>query len=284
MNPCSAEEFATQLRQFITGYFAGRLAPGQRWGFKEILYNAPAVLVALARLFPQGRFIFVKRDRLEVTRSKVHAFVKESNWERFPPAEQTRRIRRMLGEIDTQYRGYDEFLEKRPAAGLIVEYERLVSAPQEVTREMLAHLGLDEGRYDWSLAQQVMQRNVAATPPDEMLMLLVREIATLMADGTGMTDAPRRASVSGFAVIVSGARSAICTPRCASAFAPRTSSSCSTKRSSTSASRRSSTRWLSIVQRSRRARCSPIIRASAGCAATIFTTRCARRSRPTTTG
>ncbi|MBK7168682.1 MAG: sulfotransferase [Gammaproteobacteria bacterium] len=181
VNPCSAEEFATQLRQFISGYFAGRLAPGQRWGFKEILYNAPAVLVALARLFPQGRFIFVKRDRLEVTRSKVHAFVKESNWERFPPAEQTRRIRRMLGEIDTQYRAYDEFLEKRPAAGLIVEYERLVSAPREVTASMLAHLGLDEGSYDWSLAQQVMQRNVAATPPDAMLTLLVREIATLMA-------------------------------------------------------------------------------------------------------
>ena len=183
VNPCSAEEFGVQLRHFITDYFAGRLAPGQRWGFKEILYHAPAVLVALARLFPEGRFVFVKRDRLEVTRSKVHAFVKESNWARLPPAEQTRRIRRMLGEIDAQYRGYDEFLKKRPAAGLVVEYERLIAAPKDVTSELLAHLDLDDGRYDWHLAQQVMQSNIAATPPDEKLMAQIREIASLMQSG-----------------------------------------------------------------------------------------------------
>ncbi|MBP8926979.1 MAG: sulfotransferase [Pseudomonadales bacterium] len=180
VNPCSAEEFGVQLRHFITDHFSARLAPGQRWGFKEILYHAPAVLVALARLFPEGRFVFVKRNRLEVTRSKVYAFVKESNWAQFPPAEQTRRIRRMLGEVDTQYRGYDEFLKKRSAAGLVVEYERLVATPKEVTAQMLAHLGLDDGRYDWSLAEQVMQSNIAATPSDEKLMALIREVSTLM--------------------------------------------------------------------------------------------------------
>jgi hypothetical protein len=177
VNPWSLEEFATLLRRFIESYFASRLEPGQRWGFKEIRYNNLPALRMFRDLYPDGRFVFIRRDPLEVTRSKVFAFIKETKWASFSGEEQRERIANMLKEVGEHYRIYDVFMERNPGFGLLVDYEDLVAMPHDVTERMLEHLGLDRARYDWQLGEQVMASIITKTKRDDEVQELIRQVA-----------------------------------------------------------------------------------------------------------
>jgi hypothetical protein len=181
VNPWSIEEFKIQVREFIEGYFADRLQQGQRWGFKEIRYNTLPPLRMLRDLYPDGRFIFIKRDPLEVTRSKVFAFVKEAKWSNFTESEKKRQIESMLKEVYSHYQVYDTFIERNPDRGLIINYEELVAQPRETTARMLSHLNLVPERFDWSLGNQVMNNIITKTKRDDEVIALARRIAEEMA-------------------------------------------------------------------------------------------------------
>jgi len=181
VNPWSLEEFKDQLRDFIEGYFARRLNPGIRWGFKEILYNTRPVMRLLHDLYPAARFIFIRRDPIEVTRSKVFAFVKESRWSDFALSAREAKIRQMLEEVQGHYRVYADFTNRHPENSMYVDYEVLVAEPHETTVRMLEHAGLDVARYDWSLAKQVLGNVSSKTKRDDAVVALIHEVAAKMA-------------------------------------------------------------------------------------------------------
>jgi LPS sulfotransferase NodH len=155
-----------------------------RWGFKEIRYNNLATMRLLREMYPQGRFIFVRRDALEVTRSKVFAFVKESRWADFSPVERERKIRQMLEEVQAHYRVYEQFVKRNPDISLVVDYERLVAEPRAVTVRMLEHAHLDQNHYDWELAGKVMDNVITRTRRDDEVIRMIQDVAAGMAAGS----------------------------------------------------------------------------------------------------
>jgi hypothetical protein len=175
-NPCSLVEFESKVRTFMVDYFRSRLTKGHRWGFKEILYNNLATLNMLRVLFPQGKFIFVRRDPIEVTRSKVLAFIKESNWYLTDKNERHEKVKEMLKEVRDHYRVYDLFLKRFPKAAIAIDYESLVTTPHEVITIMLGHLDLDPTRYNWALAKDVMKRVISRTERDASLLEFIHEV------------------------------------------------------------------------------------------------------------
>jgi hypothetical protein len=180
-NPWSFEEFKDQVRQFIQGYFAGRLAPGQRWGFKEIRYNTMPALRMLADLYPGGKFVFITRAKEDVARSKIAAFVKEKRWRAMSEDERTSNVRALLTEVATHYRLYAAFSARFPARCLTVEFEELLRRPREIVATMLGHLDLASANYDWPLSDEVMGSIITRTRHDEAIAALVHRVAAGMA-------------------------------------------------------------------------------------------------------
>ncbi|MCB1379038.1 MAG: sulfotransferase [Alphaproteobacteria bacterium] len=185
VNPWSAAEYVDQLRSFISGYFGGRLAQGQRWGFKEIRYNSLPVLRMLHELYPAGRFVFIRRDIEEVTRSKIAAFVKETRWSTMAPHKQQEQVKKFITETEEHYKVYGDFMSRYPGLGIAVDFELLDANPKQVIGETLDHLGLDAARFDWSLADQVIGSVITKTKRDPEIMKLVRQVmASLKSTGT----------------------------------------------------------------------------------------------------
>lgn len=175
-NPWSLAEFKVQARSFIESYFASRLEPGQRWGFKEIRYNKLSVMRGLRNLYPDGRFVFVKRGTVEVVRSKVMSFIKEERWATFTAEQQRARIRTMLAEVHEHYAAYDTFTKRNPALCTAVNLEDISSDSTTTIERLVFHLQLDPERFDWALARQVLDKVVARTRRDEELSDLIRSV------------------------------------------------------------------------------------------------------------
>ena len=175
-NPWSLAEFKVQARSFIESYFAARLEPGQRWGFKEIRYNKLSVMRGLRSLYPGGRFVFVKRDAVEVVRSKVMSFIKEERWATYTAEQQRARIRTLLAEVHEHYAAYDAFTKRNPALCMVVKLEDLSGGGNATLKNLIKHLQLDPERFDWTLARQVLDKVVARTRRDEDLSELIRSV------------------------------------------------------------------------------------------------------------
>jgi hypothetical protein len=61
-NPFERADFRTWCRTFIETIFRRGLHPGQRWGFKEVRYHSPVTARFLVALFPDSRFVLLRRD------------------------------------------------------------------------------------------------------------------------------------------------------------------------------------------------------------------------------
>lgn len=61
-NPFERADFRNWSRSFIETTFRRGLHPGQRWGFKEVRYHALGTARFLAELFPDARFIILRRQ------------------------------------------------------------------------------------------------------------------------------------------------------------------------------------------------------------------------------
>jgi hypothetical protein len=60
--PFERQDWRDWCRGFIEGTFRRGLHPGQRWGFKEVRYHTPAVAHFLVGLFPDARFVILRRE------------------------------------------------------------------------------------------------------------------------------------------------------------------------------------------------------------------------------
>lgn len=162
-NPCTAEEFADMFRVFISGYFAGKLPPGVRWGFKEIRYDKQGEFEMLRMLYPAGHFIFLRRNPLKVARSKLLAWSRDEAGNEAPLAQRISAIKASVEDIRRQYATYAEFVATYPGAATLVDYESLVVDPSAVMSSLLERLSLDPTRYDWALAERVLSSRISAT-------------------------------------------------------------------------------------------------------------------------
>jgi hypothetical protein len=72
-NPFDYEAFSRSCREMIEAIFTRSLRPGQRWGFKEIRYHRILTVQYLEKLFPEARFIVLRRDIREVVVSAILA-------------------------------------------------------------------------------------------------------------------------------------------------------------------------------------------------------------------
>jgi len=61
-NPFEQADWRARCRGLIEQTFRRGLHPGQRWGFKEVRYHTPAIAQFLATLFPDARFVILRRD------------------------------------------------------------------------------------------------------------------------------------------------------------------------------------------------------------------------------
>jgi hypothetical protein len=61
VTPFARDGFRQWCRAFIETTFSRGLRPGQRWGFKEIRYHTVATAAFLAALFPDARFVILRR-------------------------------------------------------------------------------------------------------------------------------------------------------------------------------------------------------------------------------
>jgi hypothetical protein len=162
-NPYTAEEFAGQLRGFISGYFGSRLPEGVRWGFKEIRYHQHGQFEMLRVLYPAGRFIFLRRNPLKVARSKLIAWSADGLGDDAPLAERIGSIRESIARIRRQYTIYGEFVQTFPEISMLVDFETLTAEPRVVVSQLLERLSLDPARYDWALAERVWSRRISST-------------------------------------------------------------------------------------------------------------------------
>jgi len=71
MSPVQRTDFQAWCREFLWVVFARRLAPHQRWGFKEVRYQSLLVAAFLLRLFPAARFILLTREPIELCLSNI---------------------------------------------------------------------------------------------------------------------------------------------------------------------------------------------------------------------
>jgi hypothetical protein len=72
-SPFSRDGFRAWCRGFIDATLRQNLHPGQRWGFKEIRYHSVATARFLAELFPDGRFVILRRDLTRLALSNLFA-------------------------------------------------------------------------------------------------------------------------------------------------------------------------------------------------------------------
>lgn len=72
-NPFDYAAFLRSCREMIETIFTRGLRPGQRWGFKEIRYHRVPTARFLQKLFPDARFVVLRRDIREVAVSTILA-------------------------------------------------------------------------------------------------------------------------------------------------------------------------------------------------------------------
>ena len=72
-NPFDYDAFRHSCRDMIERIFTRGLRPGQRWGFKEIRYHRVPTVRYLEKLFPDARFIILRRDIQDVAVSGILA-------------------------------------------------------------------------------------------------------------------------------------------------------------------------------------------------------------------
>ncbi len=70
-NPFEQADYRAWCRNFIETTFRRGLHPGQGWGFKEVRYHTLVTARFLAELFPDARFVILRRDLASLVLSNM---------------------------------------------------------------------------------------------------------------------------------------------------------------------------------------------------------------------
>ncbi|MBI3672821.1 MAG: sulfotransferase [Rhizobiales bacterium] len=182
--PQSLPELSDQIRAFVDDYFCKRLEPGMRWGFAESSYNNTPTLRMIRELYPRGRFVFVRRETTEVVRSKVEALRRDQHWSSMTREERQRLVYRLFKEARDHSQVHENFLGRFPHLGVAVELNSVIDKPQEALTDLLTHLNLNPGRYNWPMANAVLSSGVGDAEGDVDIEQLINDAKLTMAAET----------------------------------------------------------------------------------------------------
>ena len=73
INPASQDGFRAWCRSYIETTFRRGLRPEQRWGFKEVRYHTVATATFLVSLFPDAKFVILRRELSPLAMSNLFA-------------------------------------------------------------------------------------------------------------------------------------------------------------------------------------------------------------------
>jgi hypothetical protein len=71
MSPFCPADFIEEWRRVLLSRFTRGLRRNQRWGFKEIRYHRPVLIKFLHELFPQGQFVLLERNIVDLCVSSL---------------------------------------------------------------------------------------------------------------------------------------------------------------------------------------------------------------------
>jgi hypothetical protein len=173
------ESFLAFCRGLIRSWFEDRLAPGQRWGLKEIRYHRPETARFLLALFPRSRFMILRRDLVSQCISIVLA-----NWS----ASTLGVAGDGLDETDAKAivddcayalvavnSGLTSIVKKYPDCCLAIDYGQLLKEPEQSIRKLYDFSGLKTSPDIIAAAQRMIGVRSGGTPASNTLGVLNRE-------------------------------------------------------------------------------------------------------------
>jgi hypothetical protein len=149
-NPFEQGSYRTWCRRFIESTFSYGLRPGQRWGFKEIRYHTVRTASFLATLFPDARFVILRRALYPLALSNLFApwSVDRLRWSGAIRSEADIRA----AVIDCAYaltaidHGFGAILAALPGRCHVVNHEAITPSAQDVFADLFMFLGLRGSR------------------------------------------------------------------------------------------------------------------------------------------
>lgn len=157
VTPFAQDGFRDWCRSYLEATFRRGLRSGQRWGFKEVRYHTVATAGFLATLFPDARFVILRRALYPLALSNLFApwSVDRLRWTGALASETGVRMAvqdcaYVLTVID---QGFREIAAALPDRCRVVEYEAITPAATALFAELFMFLGL---RGSPALLQAVM--------------------------------------------------------------------------------------------------------------------------------
>lgn len=168
--PVTLAGFQDWCRSYLEATFRAGLRPGQRWGFKEIRYHTVATAQFLLTLFPDARFVLLRRDLTALTRSNIMASwsIDRLRWSgalrsEDMVAEAVRDCAYALAAID---HGLQAIAATMPARSMVVRYEALRPDAVQLLADLFVFLGLTGSRALLDATQSVLRSRAGATRLD----------------------------------------------------------------------------------------------------------------------
>lgn len=171
----TVEEYRTAIRNLILELFARDLAPGVRWGFKEIRYAERFLPETLLELFPEARFVFLSRDPEQCLRSMVLSW-QGRDW-RDKDRQQIRNfIRSRFGFMQRQRASFAPFVEEHAAACHVLTYEAMLDRFEPTVAAVFDFVDESMSEIDPAMLKAAQKTVTWPTPDDDELVVLIRDV------------------------------------------------------------------------------------------------------------
>ncbi len=168
VTPFAQDGFRAWCRAYIETTFRHGLLPGQRWGFKEVRYHGVLTARFLATLFPDARFVILRREPYALAVSNLLAAwsLDRLRWSGALASEAGARA----AIVDCAYaltaidHGFQAIAAAFPDSCLTIAYEAIDATAQRLFAELFIFLGLRGSPELWQAITAVLGTRVGTTP------------------------------------------------------------------------------------------------------------------------
>jgi hypothetical protein len=170
-NPFEYSRFRDSCREMILSIFTRGLTQWQRWGFKEIRYHRLLTARFLNKMFPDCRFVILRRDLREVAVSSILApwslEALSAYREQMPPAVAEAVVADVTYAILAIERGFDDIKHFFGPRCFELDHRQLLDSTQSFVPSLFdfCQLGLTE--HVVSRVARVLKVRSGGTPRDQ---------------------------------------------------------------------------------------------------------------------
>ncbi len=144
--PFEPGAFRQWCRDYIESTFSHGLRPGQRWGFKEVRYHTVATARFLATLFPDARFVILRRALYPLALSNLFApwSVDRLRWSGAIQSEASvaAAVADCAYALTAIDQGFQAIAAALPDRCHVITHETITPAAREVFARLFLFLGL----------------------------------------------------------------------------------------------------------------------------------------------